>query len=308
MAENEETSGQGTGESEAAAENSNGAASSPEAGEADRAQSPGEQTRAQGEAASAEAGEIRLTGEKVLDIALGLGMLAAETLEKAISQVSERAKVAQQHAPAILDALEEKGRPAREKLLSNLRESNLYHTMKAEEGEGAAGKSADEEITALEERVRELEKQVDAPPGGGTSLPSGDLRFESRSSAVPEAPSSPSGETPAERATLDFAEQPQSLSHTPYDVSSDAPQAADEGPAIEVHPVTGTSREGNVDPPAASAAGDDSDAMTADETPLPETGSDASPEAAFDPEAPEKKKGRGRKSSGGAGADSEETS
>ncbi len=46
--------------------------------------------------------------------------------------------------------------------------------------------------------------------------------------------------------------------------------------------------------------------MTADETPLPDAGDGSSAEAAFDPEAPEKKK-RGKKS-GGAGADGEETS
>lgn len=187
-----------------------------------------EPTTASTEAAAPEneaektAGE-KITGERVLDIAFGLGILAAEALEKAIGQLGERAKTAQQYAPAVLDAVQEKGRPAREKLLTNLKDSHLFHPMKPtgeeEGGSSSAGSgSAEDEIRTLEERVKELEKQVDAPDAG--PVPTVDLRFELRAAAAEEPASE---ETPAERATLDFAEQPHAVDDSPYSFADEVP-------------------------------------------------------------------------------------
>jgi len=147
----------------------------------------------------------RPVGEQVVDFAFGVALTAAEALESAV-------KTAQAEAPGIWTALQEKGRPAREKLVQSLREEAREEAeaaaKKAEEiadeidlpgdeddtdnaGDGSAplvktvapkepapikpaprpfgwgrtgNVSAEDEIRALEDRVRTLEQEVVVAP------------------------------------------------------------------------------------------------------------------------------------------------
>jgi hypothetical protein len=130
-----------------------------------------------------------LTGERVLDIALGAAVIAGEALDKASKQWAERAKQIQDQAPAFWETAEERGRPVREQLVSSLKggsgngtatgtapvtegaapESgsgladslrNLGREIGISVGGGNARLSAEEEIRSLEDRVRELEQVV----------------------------------------------------------------------------------------------------------------------------------------------------
>ena len=127
-----------------------------------------------------------LTGEKVLDIAFGVAVIAGEALDKAAQRLSERAKEMQEQAPGFWDTAEERGRPVREKLVSSLRGTTATTATTAEGapspttggnglaeslrnlgkdigitvGGGNARLSAEDEIRSLEDRVRELEQVV----------------------------------------------------------------------------------------------------------------------------------------------------
>ncbi len=132
-------------------------------------------------------GTTGLTGEKVLDIAFGVAVIAGEALDKAAQRLSERAKEMQEQAPGFWDTAEERGRPVREKLVSTLRGTtattanttegaapappsggngladslrNLGKDIGITVGGGNARLSAEDEIRSLEDRVRELEQVV----------------------------------------------------------------------------------------------------------------------------------------------------
>jgi polyhydroxyalkanoate synthesis regulator phasin len=100
------------------------------------------------------------TWEKGLDFTFGVAVLTADALNQALATLVERGKLAQEHAPAVFDAIMEKGRPARENLVRGLREEML-HPMK--------GVPALDEIKALEERVASLEQQVNPAAAAASS-------------------------------------------------------------------------------------------------------------------------------------------
>ncbi len=91
--------------------------------------------------------------EKGLDFTFGVAVLTAEALEQAVAALVERGKVAQENAPAVIDAILEKGRPAREALVRTLREE-VWEPIRGLEVPASL------EIRALEERVAVLERQV----------------------------------------------------------------------------------------------------------------------------------------------------
>jgi hypothetical protein len=121
-----------------------------------------------------------LTGEKVLDIAFGVALIAGEALDKAAQRFSERAKELQEQSPTFWDTAEERGRPIREKLVSTLKGTTVTTAGETEAsgtgladslrtlgrdigvsvGGNASRQSAEDEIRSLEDRVRELEQVV----------------------------------------------------------------------------------------------------------------------------------------------------
>jgi len=150
-----------------------------------------------------------MTPERVLDTFLGAVAIAAEATAKRARELSEQASTLREDAPAILETWEERGRPLREQIVGKIKESfapipdeepTPLPAPTAEEIDPqvattipapppvttVTGRSAKREISALEQRVRELEAQVSTPP---TSEPV--VEFE--------APAM----TPAEEATFD---------------------------------------------------------------------------------------------------------
>lgn len=104
--------------------------------------------------------------EKILDFTFGVAVLTAETLSQAVASLVDRGKVAQEHAPAIVDAIMEKGKPARENLLKGVREDMLQAPKKADEGTAATPPAnASNEISVLEARVKTLEQQLGSTSG-----------------------------------------------------------------------------------------------------------------------------------------------
>lgn len=128
--------------------------------------------------------------EKGLDFTFGVAVLTAEALNQAITALREKGKVAQEHGPAVFDAILEKGRPLRETLLRNLREE--IEPLK-QCGVGAAT----DEIKALEERVASLEQQVS--PASSVA--------EAQEAETPIEPAAPPDAAPADDAR-DKAEAP----------------------------------------------------------------------------------------------------
>ena len=60
--------------------------------------------------------------EKALDFAFGVGLLTAESLSTFGERLSEASKQMQEHAPDFIREMQEKGRPTRERVLSDLGE------------------------------------------------------------------------------------------------------------------------------------------------------------------------------------------
>ena len=88
-------------------------------------------------------------GEKAIDAAFGLAVTAGEVAGKVGGYILS-------NAPAFVESLETKGRPLREKVTTSLR-GGLHQSLQ-EDGQSAI--SVEDEIEALEKRVRELEAQV----------------------------------------------------------------------------------------------------------------------------------------------------
>lgn len=241
-------------------------------------------------AAPTAAASTPLTSEKVLDIALGVAVIAGEALDKAAQRFSERAKELQEQAPGFWDTAEERGRPVREKLVSSLRGTgpvpteggaaagtggladslrNLGSNIGISVGGGNARQSAEEEIRGLEDRVRELEQVV---VSGKTGLEPEPPVVEAPTPFVtPELPAEPVSETTtAESFSYAFGtdQHEDTLEASPYAVSeTEAEQAL----------------EGGASPMDAERA--------AEEVPAPEAPASASPRASrkkqrdFEPEA-----------------------
>ncbi len=95
------------------------------------------------------------TIEKGLDFTLGVAVLTAEALDQVINGLVEKGKVARENAPAVFDAVMERGRPAREQFVRAVKEDVLPQLKRS-------GTASNDEIRALEERVTALETQVNA--------------------------------------------------------------------------------------------------------------------------------------------------
>ena len=156
--------------------------------------------------------ETTMTADQALDIAFGVGVLVVEAATTLAKQLSDRLNEVQDQAPAISQALQEKGRPVREKFVSKMKTSsepsgdsdlsavadaardnesggtigemvspeNIVPPAPKTNGSNGSGNassflsnifglggnksvSAEDEINALEQRVRELEQEVTTP-------------------------------------------------------------------------------------------------------------------------------------------------
>ncbi|MES2459947.1 MAG: hypothetical protein V4671_05130 [Armatimonadota bacterium] len=230
---------------------------------------PEDAAPAAGETASGTAAKApsTLTGEKVLDIALGVAVIAGEALDKAAQRFAERTKEMQEQSPAFWDTAEERGRPVREKLVSTLRGAstsvsvpegaaaapdastsgladslrNLGRDIGLSVGGGSARVSAEDEIRSLEDRVRELEQVV----------VSGKTGIEPEQPEQPEQAAQPestdSAETPKSPEITDTSDTTDShaMVQTEAPISENdteaAPQAADTAPEPSPAPTTAES-------------------------------------------------------------------
>ena len=215
---------------------------------------------AEATAAPAASAPTPLTSEKVLDIALGVAVIAGEALDKAAQRFSERAKELQEQAPGFWDTAEERGRPVREKLVSSLKGNgpvpaeggassgttgtggladslrNLGSNIGITVGGGNARQSAEEEIRGLEDRVRELEQVVVSGKTGMEPEPEMPVvEAEAPTPFVtPELPAEPVSEaTTAESASYAFGtdQHEDTLEASPYAVSETEAEQALEGGA-----------------------------------------------------------------------------
>jgi polyhydroxyalkanoate synthesis regulator phasin len=100
-----------------------------------------------GEAAKAAANVV----ERFFDVTFGAGAIAAEKIDTNLRRLWD-------DAPGLIDELEQKGRPIREKLTDGIK-GKLPTT--AADGTTAAT-TGEDDITTLENRVKELEQQVDS--------------------------------------------------------------------------------------------------------------------------------------------------
>ena len=155
------------------------------------------------------------TAERVLDVVLGAAALAADEVVRTARQLRD-------DAPAITAAWEEKGRPLREQLYQKISGAADRSSAPTEAkppaddatkttGVASMG-SADDEISVLERRVRELEEQV---AFGGTT---------------------PEVHTTAEESTFVPGDElpPSTLADSPYAVSETEEEVARE--AHSEHP------------------------------------------------------------------------
>jgi hypothetical protein len=133
---------------------------------------------------------IAAVGAKAIDIALGVASLAVEVAGTAARYVVEK-------SPEWVDTLEERGRPVREQLTG---------AGKGHGGPQADSGSGDDEISALERRIRELEAQV-------VSSPVADVRAAEAKNAAAVSGVEPAG-AEAEMAPL-FPETPDAPAPVP---------------------------------------------------------------------------------------------
>ena len=205
-----------------------------------------------------------LTADRALDIAFGAALLLTDAVIAGAKKLGEQTEFIQNNSPAVLAALEEKGKPVREATMTKLREavgftfttdttdingddvetsedSDLPETsaeadvsqelprsdMAANGIVPAGGGSAEAEISALERRVRELEQEVSKPLmlDTPTAAPVEDAPVAS-APATPFDLTGSDSETPAESGTYDFApDAPDALADSDY-AMSETPEAA----------------------------------------------------------------------------------
>ena len=196
---------------------------------------------------------VPLTADRALNIAFGAALLLTDAAIAGAKKLGEQSEFIQNNAPAVLDALEEKGKPVRETVMEKLRgavgfsftsdektdaatstDENGLPTTAAEadvnqelprpaaDGDSTSplsGGSAEAEISALERRVRELEQEVSKP-----------FVMDEPVLSAPTAPfdlTDTEGETPAELGTYDFApDAPDALANSDYAMSETPEEAA----------------------------------------------------------------------------------
>lgn len=111
--------------------------------------------------------DLAAMGEKALDITLGLASLGVEAVGLATRYVTD-------HAPEWVSNLEERGKPLRERFLGGST-SSLSSEPEI---------TGEEEINALEDRIRELEQQV------GQEIPAEAVVEAQQVSPTPPVPAS----------------------------------------------------------------------------------------------------------------------
>ncbi|MBC8101206.1 MAG: hypothetical protein H7Z41_01280 [Cytophagales bacterium] len=207
--------------------------------------------------------ETPFTSEKALDIVLGVALIAGEALDKAVQRLNEHAKEIQEQSPTFWDAAEERGRPVREKIVSALQggvgtggspitvpagsaggfaESlrSLGNNIGITVGGGGPSQSAEDEIRALEDRVRELEQVVATGQTGQTgqtvtaSVPAPPVETQTAPEPAAEIESE-TRQTPAESSTYAFGvdQHEDFLAASPYAVSETDNERAVEASASE---------------------------------------------------------------------------
>lgn len=154
-----------------------------------------------GEAAKAAANVV----ERFFDVSFGVGAIAFEKMDANLRRVWD-------DAPGLMDELETKGRPIREKLTDAIK--GKLPTPATEGADAATSPSGEDEITTLENRVKELEQQVgdEVSASPETKEPSRadmleldeDKPKNKRSKKTDEEPK-PEAEFPAEQAPEDTA-------------------------------------------------------------------------------------------------------
>ena len=99
--------------------------------------------------------------ERFFDVTLGTGALVAEKLDANLRRIWD-------DTPGVVAELEERGRPIRQQLSDALK-GKLPTASDAFKAGGAAETAPEDEIEALENRVKELEQQVGDPSAEKTT-------------------------------------------------------------------------------------------------------------------------------------------
>jgi hypothetical protein len=165
-----------------------------------------------------------LTTERVVDIALGVIAVAAEASIRTVQHLGDQARGLQENGPAMLDSLEERGRPLRARIAARLRDGFAPIADDVPEADPASPpRTADQEISALEQRVRELETQVSVEPDAASGV------------SAPAA----ADETPADGATfVPSGNHPFTLADSAYAVSETDEESERERDAASGEPET----------------------------------------------------------------------
>ena len=97
------------------------------------------------------------SAERIADVTLGAGVAAIEKLEQVAGELDNRIRHALADAPQFVDTLEEKGRPIRDRILGVLRRRPTVADVFS--AAARTEKPSDDKMTALEQRVLELERE-----------------------------------------------------------------------------------------------------------------------------------------------------
>ena len=97
------------------------------------------------------------SAERIADVTLGAGVAAIEKLEQIAGELDNRIRHALADAPQFVDTLEEKGRPIRDRILGVLRQRPTVADVFS--AAARTEKPSDDKMTALEQRVLELERE-----------------------------------------------------------------------------------------------------------------------------------------------------
>lgn len=133
---------------------------------------------------------VNETAARITDIALGIGAAAVESLDNAARSLDHAVRNAVENAPGILDDLEEKGKPVRERLAALIASAPLPGQRPG--GPTQSQARAQDDIAHLEARVRELESQQTNVPAATVAT------AEPNQNVNGEAPFSPTSTTTTE--------------------------------------------------------------------------------------------------------------
>ena len=160
---------------------------------------------------------INGTAARITDIALGIGAAAVESLDNAARSLDHAVRNAVENAPGILDDLEEKGKPVRERLAALIANTPLPGQRPG--GQAQPQARAQDDIAHLEARVRELESQQANVPAStiATADPDQNVNGESpfvtmstTTTDIPQIPAETMVETPSAQPVTDDTPRPYS--------------------------------------------------------------------------------------------------